>query len=475
MIGIQHTSKTGSANYERFISHYPQFEDTAILDELRQTDYSRLDEQEQVYLDFTGGNLYALRQIEKHHKLLKDHIFGNPHSSNPTSMLATRLVEEAREYVLKYFRAEEDYICIFTANASGALKIVGESYPFDSNAHFLLTFDNHNSVNGIREFAKHKGAGLTYCGLNINDLRVNEEEVFEKLGAFPGKKNKLFAFPAQSNVSGVKYLLDWIEYAHMNGWDVLLDAAAFVPSDRLDLSVYKPDFVSASFYKIFGYPTGLGCLLVRKEAWPKLQKPWFAGGTVTLASVIADNHFLDNSHAKFEDGTINYLDIPAIKIGLEYIDSIGIETIKKRVLSLTGWLLEELPKIRHSNGNPVVQIFGPKDLKQRGGTIIMNFFDADGIAYPFEDVENKANSLDISIRTGCFCNPGIDEVNNCLSSQELANYFHSHETGNYYDMIAAIGKMRGAVRISIGLISNFADIDTFINFVRSFTDKSARD
>ncbi|MDX2246189.1 MAG: aminotransferase class V-fold PLP-dependent enzyme [Bacteroidia bacterium] len=474
MVPIQHTLKTGSANYERFITRFPQFEETAILDELRHTDYSRLDEQEQVYLDFTGGNLYALRQIEQHHQLLREHVFGNPHSSNPTSMLSTKLVEEAREYVLRYFQAKDDYVCIFTPNASGALKIVGECYPFDQNAQFLLTFDNHNSVNGIREFARNKGAETTYCGLNIETLRINEEEVFEKLSAFPEKENKLFAFPAQSNVSGVKHLLDWIEYAQLKGWDVLLDAAAFVPSDRLDLSVYKPDFVSISFYKIFGYPTGLGCLLVRKPVWKKLKKPWFAGGTVTLASVIADSFFLDHSHAKFEDGTINYLDIPAIKIGLEYIDSIGIETIKTRVLSLTGWLLEELPKITHSNGLPVVHIFGPKDLRQRGGTIIMNFFDSEGNVYPFEEVEKKANSLDISIRTGCFCNPGIDEINNCLTTDELAQYFHSHESGNYYDMIATIGKMRGAVRISVGLISNFADIEIFINFVRSFANKSAR-
>jgi len=63
-------------------------------------------------------------------------------------MAATELVEHAREYVLKFFNADpEEYLCIFTPNASGALKLVGESYPFPSG-HYLLTFDNHNSVNG---------------------------------------------------------------------------------------------------------------------------------------------------------------------------------------------------------------------------------------------------------------------------------------------------------------------------------------
>ena len=46
-------------------------------------------------------------------------------------------------------------------------------------------------------------------------------------------------------------------------WKVLLDAAAFVPTQPLDLRQYPADFVTISFYKIFGYPTGLGALLVR--------------------------------------------------------------------------------------------------------------------------------------------------------------------------------------------------------------------
>ena len=65
----------------------------------------------------------------------------------------------------------------------------------------------------------------------------------------------------------------------------LLDAAAFVPTSKLDLSEVKPDFVPISFYKMFGYPTGLGALIARREALAKLHRPWFAGGTITVASV----------------------------------------------------------------------------------------------------------------------------------------------------------------------------------------------
>ena len=75
--------------------------------------------------------------------------------------------------------------------------------------------------------------------------------------------------PAQSNFSGVQHPLEWTQQAHAHGWDVLLDAAAFVPTNRLDLGRWHPDFVALSVYKMFGWPTGVGCLLARREALAK--------------------------------------------------------------------------------------------------------------------------------------------------------------------------------------------------------------
>jgi selenocysteine lyase/cysteine desulfurase len=73
-----------------------------------------------------------------------------------------------------------------------------------------------------------------------------------------GRGPSLFAYPAQSNFTGVQHSLTWIQEAHDQGSDVLLDAAALVPCHRLDLSLWHPDFVALSFYKMFGYPTGVG-------------------------------------------------------------------------------------------------------------------------------------------------------------------------------------------------------------------------
>ncbi len=428
---------------------------------LRNVEYKRLDNNKQVYLDYTGGNLYAKSQILEHQDLLINNILGNPHSTNPTSQFSTKLVEEARQKVIDYFNAE-DYYCIFTQNASGALKIVGESYPFNEKSHFLLLSDNHNSVNGIRQFCLSKGGKVTYAPIFYQDLRMDENFLQEQLEQSNDCENKLFAFPAQSNVSGVKHDL---------GWDVLLDAAAFVPTNKLDLKKVTPDFVCVSFYKIFGYPTGIGCLLVNKEKFKKLRKPWFAGGTVSLVSVNTIQHFLINNHERFEDGTLNYLDIPAVKIGLDYIENIGIERINERVTSLRKYVFEKINALKHESGQKLVQIFGPKDHQNVGGTIILGFYNKDGKRYEFEQIEEMANQHHISLRSGCFCNPGIDETNNCLTDNELATYYSSHESGDYKDMIKFLGKMRGATRISVGIATTQKDIDILMNFMNELLNK----
>ena len=137
-----------------FLEQWPEYQETEQLDRLRLEDFARLDRKGHVYLDYTGGGLYGESLVRQHAELLCDHVFGNPHSTNPTSSFAGERVEACRRRVLEYFNGSPDeYVVIFTSNASHSLKLVGESYPFESGDQFLLTFDNHNSVNGIREFA----------------------------------------------------------------------------------------------------------------------------------------------------------------------------------------------------------------------------------------------------------------------------------------------------------------------------------
>lgn len=460
-----------------FLNRYLSYQQTAVLDEWRHTEFGRLDAQKQIYLDYTGGGLYGESQLKSHLELLSQGVYGNPHSNNPTSLAMTRLVEDARQAVLNYFGAADDYIAVFTPNASGALKLVGEAYPFENGSRYLLTFDNHNSVNGIREFARRRGADVTYLPLTRPDLRLDYEQVKQELSSIDSDHPNLFAFPAQSNFSGVKHPLSLIEEAHARGWDVLLDAAAFVPTNLLDLRVVKPDFVSVSFYKMFGYPTGVGALLIRKEALSRLQRPWFAGGTVNFATVQAGAFILAQNEAAFEDGTVNYLNIPAVKFGLEQIERVGIETIGERVRCLTGWLLEELLTLRHSNGRAMVRIYGPAVNDMRGGTVTLNFYDPQERLLDYRRIEELANQEGISLRTGCFCNPGAGEIAEAITADDITASLEENGTElslpRFIKVIENRGnKSAGAIRVSLGIGSNFADVYQFMRFAESFRDQT---
>lgn len=457
------------SDYAAFLKDHPSYIGTGKLDDLRATEYARLDASEHIYLDYTGGGLYAESQVRQHHELLSQNVFGNPHSSNPTSLSATHYLEQARAYVLKFFNASpNEYEVIFTANASGALKLVGESYPFAKGGHYLLTFDNHNSVNGIREFAHARGAQVTYIPVALPDMRVDSANLDEYLAVGKNGGNNLFAYPAQSNFSSVQHPLEWVEKAHAAGWDVLLDAAAFAPTNFLDLSQIKPDFIPLSFYKIFGYPTGIGALIARKQALAKLHRPWFAGGTITVASVQGDKYYLADGHTAFEDGTPDYLDIPAVEIGLKYIESIGYGIIHERVKCLTGWLLSNITQMKHSTGEPLARIYGPTNMEARGGAVTINFFDKDGQPINHRSIEGDANQVNISLRTGCFCNPGAGEIALGISRLELDVCFTSpgHEDRLSIDdfSLCIDGKNSGAVRISVGMVTNFNDVQAFLHF-----------
>src|SRR5215472_13881194 len=269
-----------------FHAAYPDYAATARLDDLRSSEYSYLDEGGHVYLDYTGAGLAARSQLAAHTTRLSSGCYGNPHSENPTSTASTLLVEQARAAVLRYFNtAEDEYAVIFTPNATGACRLVAEAYPFGRGSSFAATADNHNSVNGIREFAKAGGARVRYVPLTAPELRVDEAELRTALGR--------------------------------------------------------------------------GRLLPNESA--------------------------------FEDGTLNFLAIPEVAAGLRWISDIGIDPIHQRVCCLAGWLIDSLTRLKHSNGVPLVRLYGPPSVLARGGTVTLNFLDPDG-----RPVDERAVSRDAS-------------------------------------------------------------------------------
>ncbi|MFJ5215458.1 aminotransferase class V-fold PLP-dependent enzyme [Streptomyces sp. NPDC088354] len=439
--------------------------DTVSPAGLRATEYAYLDEKQHVYLDHTGAGLPAGHQLRAHADRLTSDAYGNPHSQNPTSTASEELVARARAAVLRHFRADPaEYAVVFTANATGALRLVGEAYPFGRRDRLVLLADNHNSVNGLREFARSRGARTTYVPLDLPDLRTSDAAV---RAALSGRRRGLFAYPAQSNFTGVRHPLRWIGEARDAGFDVLLDAAAFAPAGRLDLSAVHPDFVAVSWYKVFGYPTGIGSLIVRRDALPRLRRPWFSGGTIHVVSARAQWHRMAGDESAFEDGTLNFLHIPDVETGLDFIGAVGADTVRRHVAELTAALLDGLRGLAHSSGAPMVRLYGPKDTADRGGTVALNFLDVRGEVVDERVVARDSAAHGISLRTGCFCNPGAGEAAFGIGMQELRRAARAPRGAggtidDYLDRLAL--PSGGAVRVSLGLPSNRADVDAFLAF-----------
>jgi molybdenum cofactor sulfurtransferase len=468
------------------------------------------------YLDYTGASVYCQSQLRAVFDELSATMFGNPHSANPSSSLTGELVDDARDRVLRFFNADpHEYQVVFTRSATGALKLVGETFPWGPGSEFVYLRENHNSVLGMREYCLR--AGGRFVALNetaveawLGDPRavspdalgaphgaedawwtrassppppedVEDEWRRPGEGGMLGSRGdeedesdfddplsvsldngadtddalaaladldaaaaaaaraasnaaratlaaadlnargrptfNLFAYPLEENYGGVKHPHRWIEQVRAKStprrpWRVLVDAAAYVPTQPLDLSQTRPDFVSLSFYKMFGYPTGLGALIVRTDAAAELEKVFWGGGAVALATSSDHFHVLKcRPSDRLEDGTVNFLDVVALKHGFAQIESLGgIKAVQAHVASLTEWLYARLAGLKHSNGAPVVAVFGkhgrPDSRQVQGGIVNFEVLRPDGRVFSYKKFEREAAEAGFHVRTGSECNPG---------------------------------------------------------------------
>ena len=425
---------------------------------LRRREFARLDATDSVYLDYTGSALYPESLVRRDGRRLRRNVFGNPHSESGPSLASTEAMEHARRLAMRFFDADpRDYDLVFTANASGAMRILAEAFPFRDGSRLVMTADNHNSVNGLRRPARRAGATVEYVPLD-NCLRAREPQMWLPSAIAPS----LFAFPAQSNFSGVRHPLSWVREAQARGYHVLLDAAAYAPTSALSLARVPADFVAVSFYKMFGYPSGVGALIVRRQALAALERGYFAGGTVQVVSVQNDVVRARAGSGAFEDGTPNFLAMPAVSDGLSWLMRVGMAAIDEHVRSMTGALLERLATLRDR-----VRVYGPTDLASRGGVVAFNLFTG-GHVLDYEIVEAAARERGVAIRGGCFCNPGAAEqafgipapaARACLDGEFSVERFRS----------CLHGLPVGAVRASIGPPTTLADLDRLLTLAQDLT------
>ncbi|MEC9280081.1 MAG: cysteine desulfurase, partial [Chloroflexota bacterium] len=154
-----------------------------------------------------------------------------------------------------------------------------------------------------------------------------------------------------------------------------------------------------------------------------------------------------------------------------------IDKIHGRVVCFTDWLLEDLVLIRHSNGSPLVRICSPTNMTHRGGTIAINFHDPNGNLIDHRRIAAIARDEHISLRTGCFCNPDSGETAHGLTKEDMAIAFQDDGHMTFDEFLSVLeqqdGKRAGAVRVSLGVVTNFADGFRFSEFVRSLLDRKS--
>lgn len=471
--------------YKAFLKEYPQYQLTWILDALRRTDFARLDRNGEAYVDYMGGSLYPESLIQVHANFLQRSILGNTHSVSNSSRLSAACADEARRAVLEFFRAPPGYTVVFTANASGALKLVGESFPFTAGSTYVLGADSHNSVHGIRQFATSRGAQIAYIestdegGMDVAEAKAVLRQHKPRRGS-RAPPPSLFALTGQSNISNTKNPLSLIQFAASQGFCTLLDAAALAPTSVISLADTPVDAMAVSFYKMFGFPTGVGALVAKESFLARMERPWFAGGTVDVVQAPGGIVTMSaHMHERFEDGTINYLNLPAITDGLRFL-SAYLPFLPLRLSSLTRHLITSLSELRHdSTDTPVVQILSRRPTKDvrtigeqsdTGSTVSLLFLSPSAQMLPNSFVEYAASTYNISLRTGCMCNPGGAAA--LLGLRAAMAQLPADATLRAFEQ--CMGRELGVVRLSLGLASDFRDVWRVVEFARLLGTERAR-
>ncbi|RDW64751.1 hypothetical protein BP6252_10402 [Coleophoma cylindrospora] len=430
----------------------------AKVEALRREEYPML--QNSTYLDHAGTTLYAKSLVERFSSEMIANVYGNPHSASTSSQLSTDRISITRSKVLQFFNADpEEYDIIFVANATAGIKLVAEGFRSQSGGFgYVYHQDSHTSLVGIREVA-----AANRC---LNDEEVERWLVGEDrlLDFKPPCSSTLFAYPAQSNLSGKRHPLSWPERARTHYRQrysrtyTLLDASALVSTSPLNLKETRPDFVSLSFYKIFGFPD-LGALLVRKDSGRILQlRKYFGGGTVNMVLVLNKQWHAPKMaiHESLEDGTLPFHNILALDIAMDTHERL---------------LYEGLARLRHANGEPVCRIystgFASKDPHAQGPVVAFNVRTAFGTWVSNSEVMSLATVQGFHLRTGGVCNPGgIASLLNLSPGEMQRNYSAGFKCSSDTDIYS--GNITGIIRASVGAMSTTGDVDDFIAFVEKF-------
>lgn len=483
-----------SSNFTRA---YPLYIHTHQADQIRAKHYYHLSVSGHVCLDYIGHGLFSYSQLQYHSPSLsfpassstpqhshmdfdisyKSLNFNSHIIHTQESEIGSKIKKRIMEFMNI---SDEDYTMVFTANQQSAFKIVADSYPFHSNANLLTVYDHKNEAVGLMiESSKRRGARVMSAEFSWPNLQIQSEKLRKKILSNKKKRKKgMFVFPLQSRMSGNRYSYLWMSVARENGWHVLLDACALGAKDMdtLGLSLFKPDFLICSFFRVFGEnPSGFGCLFVKKSSASILTNT-ITAGIVQLIPLPVSNKlvlpgsFSDPLEEKNDKGKQKAASISEIMEcsepkrveceGLDDADNLGLIVISSRARCLINWLVNALISLKHPNSEthlPVVKIYGPKIKFDRGPALAFNVFDWKGEKIDPPLVQKLADRNNISVDYGFLEHIYLADKNNDEEEEEEEK--EKEERSGIC-----------VVNVVLGFLTNFEDVYRLWAFLSRFLD-----
>ncbi len=282
---------------------------------------------------------YVINAIEEFYKKFN----ANPHrGAYSLSLEATEQYENTREKIAKFINARNKEEIIFSKNASESLNLIAYSYGLSNlkqNDEVVLSIMEHHSNLVPWQFVtKQTNSILKYMYIN-NEFELSKEEIESKIT----DKTKVVGITHISNVLGtINNVKEIIKYAHKKGAIVIVDASQSIPHTKVDVQDLDADFLVFSGHKMFA-PLGIGVLYGKKELLNKMP-PFLMGGDM-IEYVYEQNTTSAPLPNKFEAGTQNVEGVVGLGAAIDYIESIGYETINKVEQEVTEYAVNELSKL----------------------------------------------------------------------------------------------------------------------------------
>ena len=317
------------------------------------------------------------------------------HNANPLrglyalSVAATEDVEAAREAVRAFIGAQHREEIIFTRGTTESLNLVAYSYgrsQLHAGDEVLVSItEHHSNLLPWQAVCRETGAALRYIECEP-DGRIDLDKA-EKLMT---DKTKLVAVAQVSNVLGrVNPIRALADMARRVGAVLVCDGAQSTPHMPVDVQALGADFFAFSGHKLYG-PMGIGVLYGRRELLEKMP-PFLTGGEM-IESVTRAGAVYAELPYKFEAGTGNAAGAVGLHAAIDYIGSIGFDTIHSRELAVSRLAFEKLRALPH------VHVLGAERAEAHNGILTFTLDDV----HP-HDVGEILAADGVAVRAGHHC------------------------------------------------------------------------